>query len=127
MSPSSQVDSAIAAVRNQFPGHTCQVEPDGRGGVFLTIDDIAVGKQYDPATTWLGFQVNAAYPHSDVYPHYIGPVRRLDGRAHGPGVQSVTWRGRPALQLSRRSNHWNPTLDNAALKATKVLRWFADQ
>ena len=53
--------------------------------------------------------------------------RWLDTAGHGPAVQAVEWQSRPALQLSRRSNGWNPSRDTAGLKAAKVLSWFADQ
>jgi hypothetical protein len=33
---------------------------------------------------------------------------------------------RPAAQVSRRSNRWNPALDTATLKLMRVLRWFAE-
>ncbi|HVV12775.1 hypothetical protein [Amycolatopsis sp.] len=42
-------------------------------------------------------------------------------------MQLVDWSGRAALQLSRRSNRWNPARDNAALKAQKVITWFTTQ
>lgn len=121
------IDDAVAAVRDHFDGLPVEVVPDGTGGAYVVIPDVHVGNQYTLAITWLGFQINSAYPHSDVYPHYIGPVTRADGAGHGPAVQSVTWCGRPALQLSRRSNRWNPVRDNAALKAAKVLSWFGSQ
>jgi hypothetical protein len=77
--------------------------------------------------TWLGFQINAAYPGSDVYPHYVGVLARADGGALGEAVSPVTWQGRPALQLSRRSNQWNPAIDNAANKAQRILKWLVDR
>ena len=123
----TEIDAAVASVRDHFSGLPVEVVPDGAGGVYVNVSDVYVGDQYTPSTTWLGFQINSAYPHSDVYPHYIGPVSRTDGTGHGSAVQTVTWRERPALQLSRRSLRWNPTFDNAALKAAKVLTWFADQ
>lgn len=121
------IEAAVAAVRDHFDGLPVEVVPDGTDGVYVTVSDVHIGVQYTPTTTWLGFQINSAYPHSDVYPHYIGPVTRADGTGHGPAVQSVTWRDRPALQLSRRSNRWDALRDNAAFKATKVLSWFASQ
>jgi hypothetical protein len=33
--------------------------------------------------------------------------------------------GRPALQLSRRSNRLNPATDTALLKLMKVRQWFS--
>lgn len=123
----SVVELAVAAVRDQFAGHAVNTVSDGVGGVFVTIDDIDLGPNYTPNLTWLGFHINSAYPHSDVYPHYIGRVTRLDQQAHGVAVQPVDWRGRPALQLSRRSNRWNSARDTAALKAEKVITWFRAQ
>ncbi len=121
------VGEAIGAVRDHFAGKPVEVTPDGAGGAIVIISDIQVGAQYAPAVTWLGFQVNAAYPASDVYPHYTGLLVRTDGQPHGQAVQQVNWQGREALQLSRKSNGWNPAIDTAALKAEKVIRWLATQ
>ena len=121
------LDTAVAVVREHFARHPVEVTPDGSGGVYVIVENVFLGQVYAPTRSWLGFQINAAYPHSDVYPHYVARVDRADGQAHGPAVQSVIWQGRDALQLSRRSNRWNPHLDNAALKAQKVLSWFAAQ
>lgn len=123
----SVVELAVAAIRDQFVGHAVNTVSDGAGGVFVTIEDIALGPNYTPDVTWLGFHINSAYPHSDVYPHYIGRVTRLDNGAHGVAVQPVDWQGRPALQLSRRSNRWNSATDTAAFKAEKVITWFRAQ
>lgn len=121
---SPALDRALERIRAQFPGLPIEVHHDAGGGVFVVIDGVPLGPPYTEERTWLGFHLSAAYPSSDVYPHYVGPVTRSDGRPHGDGIQHVTWRERPALQLSRRSNRWNPAIDNAALKATKVLAWF---
>ena len=121
------VAGAIDAVRGHFAGKPVEVVPDGAGGAFVIVSDIEVGAGYTPAVTWLGFQVNAAYPASDVYPHYTGCLVRTDGRAHGQAIQQVTWQGRDSLQLSRKSNRWNPAVDTAALKAEKVIRWLSAQ
>ena len=118
---------AAEAVRGHFAGKTVEVTPDGGGGVIVIVAGVEVGDRYEPPVTWLGFQVNAAYPASDVYPHYTGRLARADGRPHGQGIQQVTWQGREAMQLSRRSSRWNPAVDNAALKAQKVITWLAAQ
>lgn len=125
-SPLSPVDEAIEEVRGQFSGHEVEVTLDTDGAV-VTIEDVHVGDQYEPSSTWLGFRITTAYPYADVYPHYVGPVVRKDGAAHGQAVQRLEWQSRQALQLSRRSNGWNPNRDTAALKAVKVLSWFAAQ
>nr|WP_235532895.1 hypothetical protein [Nocardioides sp. Root682] len=113
-------------MREQFPDHDVEVIRDADGAVVI-IKNVHVGDQYEPSLTWLGFRLTGAYPNADVYPHYIGRVVRTDGTAHGSAVQSVEWQSRPAMQLSRRSNGWNPSRDTAALKAAKVLSWFAEQ
>ena len=125
MSLAPQVAGAVATVREHFADHVVEVAPDGNGGAFVTVDNIPIGDRYSPSATWLGFQINAAYPASDVYPHFCGPLTRSDGNAHGPGISPATWRDRPALQLSRRSNRWNPAIDNAVLKAEKVITWLS--
>lgn len=119
------VAAAVAAVRDHFAGHPVQVVPDGAGGAFLIVDQVQVGPAYTPSVTWLGFQINAAYPVSDVYPHYTGLLARADGQPLGQAISQVTFQERPALQLSRRSNRWQPGVDNAALKAEKVITWLA--
>lgn len=121
------VGEAVEAVRGHFADSTVQVLPDGQGGAFLIVNTVRIGALYTPDVTWLGFHLNTAYPSSDVYPHYIARVDRIDGRPHREGIQPVDWQGRPALQLSRRSNRWNPARDNAVLKAEKVTTWFAGQ
>ena len=119
------VDRAIEEVREQFAGHPVVVTREPGGDAVVIIEDVRIGDQYNPDTTWMGFRISAAYPNADVYPHNIGPVARLDGAAHGSAIQQVTWHSRAALQLSRRSAGWNPRRDTAALKAAKVLAWFA--
>jgi hypothetical protein len=118
-----QVAEAVVDVRAHFAGKPVEVVPDGAGGALVTIRDIPVGRVYTPDTTWLGFHLNAAYPDSDVYPHYCGLLARADGQAHGAGISAATWRDDPALQLSRRSTGWNPAVDTATIKAQKVITW----
>jgi hypothetical protein len=121
------VASAVDAVRAHFAGKPVEVVPDGAGGAFVLINGIDVGPRYTPSSTWLGFQISAAYPCADVYPHYVGPLTRVDGQQHGIAIQQVPWRDRPAMQLSRSSKGWKAGVDNAALKAEKVITWLAAQ
>lgn len=127
ISIATAVAEAIEAVRLHFAGHPVEVVPDGTGGAFVTIEQVPIGASYSPSVTWLGFQINAAYPDADVYPHYTGPVVRNDGQPHGPAIQAVPWRDRQAMQISRRSPHRDPAVDSAALKAERIRRWLADQ
>lgn len=123
----ADVATAVAQVREQFPGHNVGAIPDGAGGAVVVVDDVTPGDQYLEEVTWLGFQITSVYPDADIYPHFVGPLRRKDGRPNGEGFQEVDWQGRPALQLSRRSNHWNRATDTAALKAMKVMAWLASR
>lgn len=120
----SAVQGGVDGLRRHFDQEP-EVTPDGTGGAHVVIDAVSVGGNYEPSGTWLGFHLSAAYPHSDVYPHFIGRVERRDQQPHCSAVQVVEWQGRPALQLSRRSNRWNPARDNASLKAEKVRAWFS--
>jgi hypothetical protein len=121
------VTTAVDAVRDHFAGKPVTVVPGGAGGAFVIVDDIEVGPSYSPSVTWLGFQISAAYPYADVYPHYTGPLIRVDGQQHCPAIQQLTWQNRTAMQLSRRSNRWMPGIDHAALKAEKVITWLRTQ
>lgn len=126
-SQTSPVDRAVEQVRLQFAGHAVQVVREIGGDAVIIIDEVLVGEQYDPPRTWFGFRISSAYPNADVYPHYVGRIARRDDNAHGAAIQPVEWEGRSALQVSRRSNGWNPRTDTAALKAIKVLTWLAAQ
>jgi hypothetical protein len=86
--------AGVAGVRDQFPGHTVTVTADDNGGVFVVVDDVPAGSPYREATTWLGFHINAAYPDSDVYPHFVGPLTRKDEQAHGEGFSGSSTVGR---------------------------------
>jgi hypothetical protein len=124
------IDAAVAAVQAHFDQTTVTTVPDGNGGVYVLIGQVDVGPTYTPSTTWLGFQLSAAYPDADVYPHYTGLLTRTDGQAHGAAIQQTTWQGRPdqpAQQISRRSNRWNPAVDTAVNKAARILAWLAAQ
>lgn len=118
------MEAGLAGVRAQYVEQPVAITFDAAGGVFVVVSDVPLGPPYLEQSTWLGFHISAAYPFADVYPHFVAPVARIDGQPHGEGVAPTEWQGRPALQLSRRSNRWNPEIDNAALKAAKVLTWF---
>ncbi len=122
-----EVVAGVSELREQFTSHTLTVTADGAGGVAVVIEDIEPGPPYVEDTTWLGFHITAAYPDADVYPHFTGRLHRKDGQPHDQGFAEVEWQGRPALQLSRRSNHWNRATDTAVLKALKVMTWLASR
>lgn len=123
------LDEVLAELRAHFDTTTVDVTPDGTGGVYVIVDRVSVGPGFTPSTTWLGFQVSAAYPDADIYPHYVGALTRTDGQPHGEAIQPTTWQGRPdepALQISRRSHHRDPAVDTVVNKAVRILAWLTD-
>ena len=83
-----------------------------------------MGSPYAQAQVWIGFQITFQYPYADVYPHFTNPdLARSDGAGLGGGFGTATFRGQPAIQISRRSNRLNPETDTAALKLLKVIQW----
>jgi len=119
------VEAAINELRRDFAGHQIDVEDEPQGGAYVIVHDLPLGDQYAPPCSWVGFLIHFQYPRSDIYPHFIdASVTRVDGKGWGGGISGPTdWRDRKVLQISRKSNHWNPNTDSAALKLAKVLEW----
>ena len=118
------VRKAIDEIVAGFPTARVKADPCGNGGAYVVVQDVQLAKIYEQAETWVGFHITYQYPFADVYPHFVRPdLRRADGDSLGMAMTSGAFRGHPAIQLSRRSNHWNPARDTALLKLQKVLRW----
>lgn len=119
------VAKAIDQIRLSFPDCQVSVESDGSGGAFVVVEPIRLAPIYAQSDTWMGFQITFQYPYSDVYPHFVRPdLARVDQKPLGEGFgMSAKFRGKPAIQLSRRSNKLNPATDTACLKLQKVLHW----
>lgn len=119
------VDEAIAELRTAFPDNGIEVSPEAQGGAYVVVHDLFLGPQYVPDRTWVGFLIPYNYPFADVYPHYAdSSLARSDGQSLGEGfAQPVPWHERPATQISRRSNRWDPNEDTAVTKLHKVLAW----
>jgi hypothetical protein len=121
----SEVSEAIEELKKCFPANPLAFEEDGQGGAFVALSDFDIGPKYKPSTTFFKFHLPFQYPRADVYPLYVhAGITRSDGQGFGEGIQRVDWRGEQVLQLSRRSNHLDPTIDTAAVKLAKVLQWF---
>ena len=101
-------------------------EPGRRRRAFLIVSNVAVGHRYIPTTTWLGFHLNAAYPASDIYPHYVGVSS--GPMAVDSGRRSPRRRGRAAQAATvPQVEQLEPAVDNAANKAERILKWLADR
>jgi hypothetical protein len=118
------VEQAIAEVRTALPDCAVTIREDGEGGAWVIVDDLKLGPPYLQDSTWVGFRVTFAYPYADVYPHFVrGDLARVDGQPLGEAMSPSAFEGRPAIQLSRRSNHLDPVRDTAMLKLGKVADW----
>lgn len=120
-----EVERAVKAIRETFEGATALVEEDGAGGAYVIIDGVDLGPRFSPSTTWLGGHLTAQVPYSDVYPLFIGTeVRWANGRGFSaPLSLGHNFRGRAAIQVSRRSNRRDPKFETPAAKFNKVLHW----
>ena len=123
-----EVEQAIKELQRCFNEASVVANADAHGGAVIAIDSVDLGPGYIPQQTWLKFAIGFQYPHADVYPLFIRPdLARADGRPHGEGITSASFEGEPALQVSRRSNRLNPSIDTVALKVTKVIQWLKEQ
>jgi Prokaryotic E2 family E len=124
-----EVAAAVQEIKHAFPDRRVEVFPEEQGGAYVIVPDLDLGARYTPSTSWCGFLITFQYPRADVYPHFLdGSVRRSDGGGFPAGITGpTTWQDRQALQVSRRSNRWNPALDTALTKLVKVLEWVRSQ
>jgi hypothetical protein len=125
----AEVEHAIEDIKAAFDGHRVDVEPESQGGAYVVVNDLPISDKYAPTKTWFGFLITFQYPRADIYPHFVdAQIRRLDGRPHGAGFSGpIQWQGRAALQISRRSNRLNPSVDTATTKLAKVIEWVKQQ
>lgn len=119
------VARAIEELKETFPDATVNVTPDGEGGAYVTVDPVPLSDVYQQVETWIGARITFQYPFCDVYPLYVREdLTRRDKAALGEAISTgVRFNERMAVQLSRRSKHWNAAVDTAALKFLKALSW----
>jgi hypothetical protein len=119
------VATALAEIREAFPGSEIEVISEPQGGAYVIVQDLSLGERFTPSTSWVGFLITFQYPDADVYPHFIrGDLKRTDHTSFPTGITGpTTWQSRSALQVSRRSNRWTAEVDTAASKLAKVLQW----
>src|SRR5436853_599957 len=110
-----EITAAIEEFRLHFPGHPVEVVPEPQGGAYVTVANLDIGRGFRPTMSWCGFLMTFQYPRADVYPHFMDPaVVRADGSSLPSGLGGpVDWQGQKAVQISRRSNRWDPTCDTA--------------
>ena len=123
-----KVAQAVEELRSSFADSVVVARGESNGGAIVTIDAVDLGPRYIPQRTRIKFVISFQYPYADIYPLFVRPdLARADGRPHGQGITETSFRGEPALQLSRRSIRLNPAIDTAVLKVTKVIKWLQAQ
>lgn len=123
-----EINQAINEIKAAFFNSKVKVRADGDGGAYVTSWPVTLGDQYQNSESWIGFHITFQYPYADIYPHFVnGDLKRKDGKELGAGMSSSTFDGKPAIQISRRSNHLDPNRDTAVLKLLKVIDWIRSQ
>ena len=122
------VANAIEELKRAFPSSDVCSQEDGDGGAYVIVEDVAIGYQYQPSSTWLGGHITALYPYADVYPLFMADnVRRVDGVPfESPITPEAQFFERPALQISRRNNHTQSYPQTAVAKFIKVLHYLGE-
>jgi hypothetical protein len=130
------VEQAIRELRDGLPGHEVLAQEDPDGGGHVIVEGLDIGPSFVPATAWLGFHLTWSYPDADVYPFFMDPAVKYvgsgeAGNQHPDGnlptamTRGATMPGfgRPAIQISRRSNRRDPSTDSALQKLLRVLEF----
>lgn len=123
-----EVAAAIQQIRLQFPDSNVETREDGQGGAYVVVDPVDLGPLYTEGTrqTWIGFLISFQYPFADVYPHHVRrDLARVDSRPLGEGMGHAEFQGfgRLSVQISRRSNSRDSSLETAVSKLLKVIHW----
>ena len=122
---SEELRSAISELEATFGAGNMTVV-SAIGGVWVEIAGIDLGPRWNPRATWLAFHVASTYPYADIYPLFIDSACELAGGGLPPAVSAnatIPTRERVCLQISRKSNRWDPARDTAAAKVIKVIDW----
>lgn len=128
MALTDPVARAIAEIERCTPEVSWKVGEDGSGGAVLLGTGVALGGVWEQSETWIGFRIPFNYPYADIYPHFVrGDLSRRDAGPLGEAMSASTFEGRPAVQLSRRSNHRVPGIETALIKLLKVLTWLRER
>lgn len=123
-----EVKAALKNLETAFPDSEVTHDEDGSGGAYVRVSPLSLGEGFDPVESWVAFHLTYQYPEVDVYPHYMDAgvkpkVPKGTQQPLGDGLAYVTWREKPVIQISRRTNGWNRLRHNATNKLHKVLEW----
>jgi hypothetical protein len=121
---------ALADVVAAYGENNVRAVPDGQGGVWIEIAEVALNDRYQQSSTFAICLLPFNLPAADVYPLFVrSDLSRTDGAALGEGfgTTSVSWPGddqpRPVVQVSRRTKGNAFALQTPRQKIDKVLDW----
>jgi hypothetical protein len=116
---------AIEALKADFQPTEFVVEPDGQGGARVRFSPVALSATYVQRESWIGGHLPAQIPYADVYPIFVrGDLARTDGKPLvAPMASGQVFMARPAVQVSRRSNRRDASIETVKMKFKKVLDW----
>lgn len=132
--PEPQLKEAVQAAANAitaaYGAESVRTVPDGQGGAWIDIADVALGDRYQQDTTFVLCLLPFNLPGADIYPIFIRhDVSRRDdnGLGEGFGATEVSWPGeenpRAVVQVSRRTRRNEFALQTPLQKIEKVLEW----
>jgi hypothetical protein len=123
------VEAAISDLKSDFQPKEFVVEPDGQGGAFVRFGPVTLSKTYAQTESWIGGQIPAQIPYADIYPIFFrGDLTRADGKALvAPMTTGHNYMGQSAVQVSRRANRRDASIETAKMKFKKVLEWVNEQ
>lgn len=123
------VHEAVESLRKAFPESVVDARDDGSGGAYVIIESVNFGPKFTPEVTWVGGHIPPQYPYADIYPVFLGAdIRYASGAAFVPPVTSNhQFCGRPAIQVSRKTNRLDPVFQTALGKFQKVQHWLTQQ
>jgi hypothetical protein len=122
---SLSVQRALEGIRQSFAPADFVVEPDNEGGARVRFGPVALSKSYFQRETWVAAHLVAQLPYADVYPVFLrGDLSRADGvQLVAPMTTGHSFMGLSAVQVSRRSNRRDASIETPAMKLLKVLDW----
>jgi hypothetical protein len=120
---------AIEALKLDFQPTEFVVKPDGQGGAHVRFGPVALSAVYVQRESWIGGHLPAQIPYADVYPIFVrGDLARIDGQLLvAPMANGQVFMGLPAVQVSRRSNRRDASIETVKMKFKKVLDWVNSQ
>jgi hypothetical protein len=116
-----QATAALAELIDAFPGRISS-EPDGLGGLVVSIADVAMPQGWPAGRSQLIFVIPFNFPAIPIYPYYIPAEAAPDG-ALDQALQRINWRGHNVLQLSLRHTSWRPSLDTVVGSVLQTMDW----